>query len=259
MNKVIAKDWVLGFEIVEEYYDKWKDWFAYLVRELQVPAFFKIMKKMSHYYAFKNEYQAIGADEANVQISTVQYDIKDGERFDISYVGEDGKRHPCLILHASSFGSIERAMYAILEMAAKMELKGKAPMLPIWLSPEQIRLIPVSSEKHLKEVQKIAKKLEEANIRVGVDDREITVPKKVYEAKMSWIPRIIVIGDKEIQSKKYPVVIREKSGIKDEHREEMDLERVIKDMHEKTEDMPFRRMYLPREVSKRPIFVPWGK
>jgi threonyl-tRNA synthetase len=255
MNNVIAKDWVLGFEIVEEYYDKWKDWFSHIVKEMKVPAFFKIMKEMSHYYAFKNEYQAIGADGANVQISTVQWDVKDGERFNISYVGEDGQKHPCLILHASSFGSMERAMYAILEMAAKMEMKGKAPMIPMWLSPEQVRLIPVSSVKHLEKTQEISAKLEEADIRVGVDDRDMTVPKRVFDAKMKWIPRIIVIGDKEMESGKYPVVIREKSKIKEGHREDMKLEELINDVKEKTKGMPFRRMYLPREVSKRPIFV----
>lgn len=260
MDKVIAENnWVLGWEIVESYYNDWEDWFKKIVKDLKIPAFFKLMKKMTHYYAFKNEYQAIGADEANVQISTVQYDVKDGERFDISYVGDDGKRHPCIILHASSFGSIERALYAMLEKAAKDESNGKAPILPLWLSPEQARLIPVSTEKHMKKAEEIAEKLEQANIRVGIDDRNLTVPKKIYEAKMRWIPRIIAIGDKELKSDKLPAVIREKSGVKEEYRKTMSLKELIEDINSECQEMPFRPMYLPREISKRPVFVPWGK
>ena len=260
MDETIAKEhWVLGFEIVEEFYEKYKEFLIEIIKKIKVPAFFKLMKEMSHYYAFKNEYQAIFPDGNNLQISTVQWDIKNGERFNIRFTNRDGKKVPVpYIIHASSFGSIERAMAAILETGAWMEQDGKAPMFPVWLSPEQVRLIPVSCEKHMKKCEEIAEKLEKENIRVGIDDRDLTVPKKVFEAKRSWIPYIIVIGDKEIKSEKFPVVIREKSSLKKEYREEYTLKEFLNEIKEKTFDMPFRRLYIPRELSKRVIFVPWG-
>ncbi|MEM5836226.1 MAG: threonine--tRNA ligase [Candidatus Aenigmatarchaeota archaeon] len=260
MNEIIAKEhWVLGFEIVESFYEKYKEFFKKIIKEIKAPAFFKLMKEMSHYYAFKNEYQAIFLDGNNLQISTVQWDIKNGERFNICFIDKDGKRVPVpFIIHASSFGSIERAIAAILETGVWMEKEGKAPMLPLWLSPEQVRLIPVSTEKHLKKCEEIAEILEKEKIRVGVDDRDLTVAKKVFEAKKSWIPYIIVVGDRELKSEKLPVVIREKSTIKEEFREEMSLKELIKEIKEKVSDMPFRPLYIPRELSKRAIFVPWG-
>jgi len=260
MNETIAREhWTLGFEIVEEFYEKYKEFFKKIIKRIQVPAFFKLMKEMTHYYAFKNEFQTIFPDGNNLQISTVQWDVKNGERFNIRFVDKNGKKIPVpYIIHASSFGSIERAMAAILETAAWMEREKKAPMLPLWLSPEQVRLIPVSSEKHLKKCNEIAEILESEKIRVGIDDRDSTVPKKVFEAKRNWVPFIIVIGDKELKSKKLPVVLREKSSVKKEVRKDFSLKEFIKKLKEKTFGMPFRPLYIPREMSKRVIFVPWG-
>ncbi|MEM5829149.1 MAG: threonine--tRNA ligase [Candidatus Aenigmatarchaeota archaeon] len=260
MHETIAKEhWVLGFEIVESFYEKYKDFLKGIIKKIKVPAFFKLMKEMSHYYAFKNEYQAIFPDGNNLQISTVQWDVKNGERFNICFIDKNGNKVPVpIIIHASSFGSIERAVAAILETGNWMERENKAPMLPLWLSPEQVRLIPVSNEKHLKRCEEIADILEKEKIRVGVDDRDLTVAKKVFEAKKSWIPYIIVIGDKELKSEKLQVVIREKSSIKKEFRKEMSLKEFRKEVKEKTAEMPFRPLYIPRELSKRVIFVPWG-
>jgi len=254
---IAPNSWVMGWEGVEWFYEKNKEWLRNLTIEIGVPAFFKLSPEMSHYYAIKNEYQVIGADEANVQIATVQYDIKNGERFQIMYTGEDGERHPCVIIHASSFGSIERTLYALLEVAAKMEEEGKPPMLPVWLSPEQVRLIPVS-ERHIAKCNEIADALEKANIRVGVDDRELSVARKVRDAKTRWIPFIVVVGDKELETGKLPVVIRDMSTLKEDHIEELSLEDLIKEVTSRCAGMPFRRMYIPRELSKRIMFVAWG-
>ncbi|MBS7609038.1 threonine--tRNA ligase [Candidatus Bathyarchaeota archaeon] len=259
MDRVIAKgNWVLGWEGVEWFYEKHKAWLKDLCVKMGVPSFFKLTKEMTHYYAIKNEYQAIGADEANVQISTVQYDVKNGERFGIRYVAEDGRKLPCIILHASSFGSLERTLYILLENAAKDEERGKAPMLPLWLSPDQVRLIPVA-DRHLAKCREIAERLQSEGIRVSLDDRNLSVPKRVMDAKTSWVPYIIVLGDRELESDKLPVVVREKSGIQEEFRQAMSLPELIQEIREKCQGMPFRPSYLPMELSRRITFVPWGK
>jgi len=251
MNEVIAKDyWVMGFEIVEEFYEKYKNLFKRIVKKIKVPAFFKLMKKMTHYYAFKNEYQAIFPDGNNLQISTVQWDVKNGERFNICYVDEEGKRIPVpIIIHASSFGSIERALAAILETAAWMEKEGKPPTFPLWISPTQVRIIPVS-DKHVEDCKKVLEKIESEKIRVDIDDRKETVQKKIRDTELEWVPYILVIGPKEIKSKKVSVRIRKIGKV-----EVMELEELIKQIKDETKDKPFRQLPLPKLLSERPIFV----
>lgn len=253
MKETIAgENWVLGFEVVLEFFDKYKGFFKELVRKVGKPAFFKLMGEMTHYYAFKNEFQSIFANGDNLQISTVQWDVKNGERFDITFVNSEGERvFVPVIIHASSFGSIERAVAAILENAERMRREGMLPMLPVWLSPEQVRLIPVSNERHLKKCEAIAQALEASMIRVGVDDRELTVSRKVMDAKRSWIPYIVVIGDREVETDRLPIVIRELSTLKEEHRELMPVDDLISKIRGKTSGMPFRPLYQPRELSRR--------
>jgi len=258
MNMIAPGSWVLGWEGVEWFYEENKDWLRNLTVKMGVPAFFKLSREMSHYFAIKNEYQVIGADEANVQISTVQYDIKNGERFKIMYVGEDGKKHPCIILHASSFGSIERTLYALLEVAARMEEEGRPPMLPVWLSPEQVRLIPVA-ERHVAKCMEIADFLEKSRVRVGVDDRELSVARKVRDAKTRWVPFIVVVGDREVETNRLPVVIRDKSTLKEDYMKEMTVEELAEEVRSRCRGMPFRPLYVPRELSRRVTFVAWGR
>lgn len=257
LKNIMGNKWVLGWEIVEEYWEKHKKYFINIVKKMNCPSFVKLMPKMSHYYVFKNEYQAIGLDGANVQVSTLQLDVKDGERFDIKYLDEDGKRKPCFIIHTAPIGSIERAMYLILENTVYDEQAGKAPMLPLWLSPEQVRVIPVS-EKHLDFAKKVADEIGKDQVRVGVDDRDESIGKKVFEAKTSWVPYIIVVGDKELKTKKLPVVIRKDSTLKQDKKIMMSPAELVKEIKDKTRGLPYRPMYVNRLVSRRLVFVPWS-
>ncbi len=252
MDSIITKGrWVLGWEVVEEFYEKNKKWLFDMIKELGVPSFIKIMPERSHYYDMKNEFQSIEADEANTQISTVQLDTTNGERFGINYVGKDNKKHPCIIIHCSTFGSIERTICAILENAAIDEKQGRPPMLPLWLSPTQIRICPVS-DQYLKAAEKLSKEIELENIRVDIDDRVESVGKKISNSEKDWIPYVIVIGEKEAKSKTLPIRIRElgKGKVK-----EMSIKNLIKEIKTKTKDMPFKQLSLPKQLSKRPIFV----
>ncbi|MEM2941309.1 MAG: threonine--tRNA ligase [Thermoproteota archaeon] len=258
MESVIAGgNWVLGFEIVEEYYEKYRELFKRIVAALRVPAFFKLMREMTHYYAFKNEFQAIFPNGENLQISTVQWDVKNGERFNICYYDSDGVKKPVpIIIHASSFGSVERAVAAMLENAAGRVSAGRPPMLPVWLSPEQVRVIPVDVEKHLEQSMRVAERLEKEGARVSVDDRSLTVSKRVAEAKTHWIPFILVYGDREAQSNTLRIVVREESTLEKDHVEEMSLEEFAEYFRKRVEDMPTRPLYIPRELSRRVVFVP---
>ena len=124
----------------------------------------------------------------------------------------------------------------------------KTPILPLWLSPTQVRVCPVS-DKFIKDANKLADKLEKENIRVDVDDRTESIGKKVSDAQKEWVPFVIVYGDKEKKSKKLPIRIRETGKV-----ESMTIKKFTDKIKKETKGKPFRRLPLSRELSKRPIF-----
>ena len=124
------------------------------------------------------------------QCGTIQLDFQMPERFDLTYIGEDGEKHRPVMLHRVVFGSIERFIGIITEHFAGA--------FPTWLSPVQVRILPISTEKHAKYAIQIKEKLEANGIRVELDDRNEKVGYKIREAQVQKIPYMLVIGDKEM-------------------------------------------------------------
>jgi len=238
-------EYAVGFRIVEEFYNKHKKRIIEMLKYANKPAFIETLSGMKHYWAVKHEFQGIDSVNGNLQLSTVQLDVKDAETYGITYADKDGKNKGCIICH-SSIGSIERWMYVILEES----LKKKHPVLPTWLSPTQIRLIPISEEKHLKHCEKIAKQLEKENIRVDIDDEPQTLSKKILKSEEEWVPYTIVIGDKELNSDKINVRIRSMGKQK-----LLTMNTLLKNIKKSTKNMPFLPLPLPKLLSKRPRFV----
>ena len=140
------------------------------------------------------------------QLTTIQLDFNQPENFDMDYVGEDGKKHRVVVLHVAIFGSFERFMGILIE--------HYAGVFPLWLSPVQIKIIPVrvNHNEHAKQVFDLLKK---NNIRVELDDEEANLGGKVRDAKNKKIPYWIVIGDKEISSQKLTVENRDSTKTED--------------------------------------------
>ncbi|SOC03122.1 threonyl-tRNA synthetase [Ureibacillus xyleni] len=132
---------------------------------------------------------AIGKDET---LSTVQLDFLLPERFDLSYVGEDGKQHRPVVIHRGVVSTMERFVAFLTE-----EYKGA---FPTWLAPVQVEVIPVSNEVHYEYAQKVVAELRAAGIRVEMDDREEKLGYKIREAQMKKIPYMLVLGDKELEA-----------------------------------------------------------
>lgn len=240
-------EYVLAFRVVEQFYKENREWFRELVQIVGKPALIELLPEMKHYWVVKNEFQFIDSVKGNAQLCTVQLDIEDSERYGIYYVDEKGQKKGCIIVH-SSMGSIERWIYALLEQAAKDIKRGIAPMLPVWLSPIQVRIIPISPD-FLEESLRVSNELEKHEIRVDVDDRYETVSAKVRDAEREWIPYIVVVGKREIETGKLTVRVR-REGLK-----EMSLEELVKEILNKTSDKPKIPFYLPKLLSKRPQFV----
>jgi threonyl-tRNA synthetase len=232
-------EYAVAFRIVKEFYDKYKSNLIELLRYSKRPALIEVLSEMKHYWAVKHEFQGIDSVGGAVQLSTVQLDVDDAERYGIVYTDTDGKKKGCIICH-SSIGSIERWIYVLLEEA----LKHDKPALPFWLSPTQIRMIPVSQE-FLEDCLKIADGLD---ARVDVDDMDDKVGKKIRNAEMEWINMIIVVGEKEKGSGKLPVRMRSGEQIL------MTLEQLNEEIAKLSKGYPKARLPLPRLLSKRPAF-----
>jgi threonyl-tRNA synthetase len=125
------------------------------------------------------------------QMSTIQFDFNLPERFDMKYVGEDGKDHRPFMVHRALFGSIERFMGVLIEHY------GGA--FPTWLAPTQVVIIPVS-QNFSDYAEKIEAKLKEKNIKVSVDARNEKIGYKIRESETQKIPYMLIVGEKEVES-----------------------------------------------------------
>ena len=122
------------------------------------------------------------------QCGTIQLDFQMPERFDLTYIGEDGEKHRPVMLHRVIFGSIERFIGILIE--------HYAGAFPTWLSPVQVKILPIA-DSHNEYAQKIQRELEDNGIRVEVDERQEKIGYKIREAQLQKVPYMLVVGDKE--------------------------------------------------------------
>jgi len=247
----IPEDFELGIRVVKDFWDKNKDFVISLVKSYGKPALIEMWNKRFFYFIMKYELNFIDNLDKASALATDQIDVENGENYGIYFVDKDDKRKPVIILHQSPSGAICRVMYALLEKAAKEIKNGKNPILPLWLSPTQARIIPVS-DKYIKQAEELMSKMEKEKIRVDFDDRNKSVEKKIRDAEIDWIPYSIVIGKREIKSGLLPVRIRETGKLK-----KMKLEEFVKMVKKQTNGKPFRKLTLPKHLTKRPKFVAW--
>jgi len=208
----------------------------------------ELLPKRYSYWILKWEFNFVDNLDKASALSTDQIDIENAERYDISFKDENGKdKHP-LILHCSPSGSIERCVYALLEKAYQDQQQGKVPILPLWLAPTQVRIIPVS-DRFLKHAEEMSAAFEKNCIRADLDDRPLTIQKKVRDAETEWTNYVIVIGQREIDSGEISVRDRKQGKIRT-----LTLEALINEIKGKTSGAPFQPLTLPRKLSSRPQF-----
>ena len=232
------------FRATKDFYDENKDWMYSIGKKIGKPVLLEILPERKHYWSCKIDFAAIDYLGRPIENPTVQIDVESGKRFDITYLGEDGKEHYPTILHCSPTGSIERVICSLLEKTA-IELDEKAPMLPTWLSPIEVRIITVG-EDHKDFANELYDKINAENIRVDVDDRDESVGKKIRNAATEWIPYIFVVGDNEKESGVFSVTVRETG-----EKVDMTVDELIKEILDKTKGMPYRGLPLPKDISTR--------
>jgi threonyl-tRNA synthetase len=242
------KDYEIAVRFTKDFYEENKEFIASLAKIAGRPVLAEMWNERFFYYVLKWDFNFVDNQNKAAALSTDQLDVENARRYDITYVDEKGEKQYPLILHCSPSGAIERDVYALLEKAYKEQQHGKSPMLPLWLSPTQVRIIPIS-DNFLKDVEKTAEEVEAQNIRVDIDDRALTLQKKIREAEMEWVPYIIVVGKREIDSGMIPVRDRAAGKVRS-----MKLKQLINEIEETTLNKPFKALPLPKYLSKRPQF-----
>ena len=140
------------------------------------------------FYGPKLDFMVKDAIGRSWQLGTIQVDYNLPERFELEYVGADDKRHRPVMIHRAPFGSMERFVAVLLEHTG-----GK---LPLWLAPDQVSILPVS-EKFNDFAKKVCDLLNNSEIRASIDDRNVTIGKKIRENELKRIPFLLIVGEKE--------------------------------------------------------------
>jgi threonyl-tRNA synthetase len=241
-------DYEVGIRFTKEFFEENKKFIASLAKTIGKPVLAEMWSERFFYFVLKWDFNYVDNQDKAAALSTDQIDVENAKRYDIKFVDEKGEKQYPLILHCSPSGAIERDVYALLEKAYKEQKRGRSPMLPVWLSPTQVRLIPIS-DNFLKDVEKMAKEIEAHCMRVDIDDRALTLQKRVREAEMEWVPYIIVVGQKELESEVLPVRDRATGKMR-----RLKLKELLAETEKTVSDKPFRPLALPKYLSKRPQF-----
>lgn len=245
------EDFEIAIRFTKDFYNENKELIEKMVRKVNKPVLIEMWDTRFFYFVLKFEFNFVDTSDKASALSTVQIDVENAERYDITYTDSDGEIKRPTVLHCSPSGAIERCMYGLLEKAAMDIEKGQIATLPVWLSPTQIRVIPVS-DKHTNTAEKAASELK---YRVDYDDRELTLGKKIRDAGTEWIPYTVVIGDKEVETGKLTVTIRSESQPNKPFQQEMTVEELNERVGKEIAGMPYRGLALPKYLSKRAKFV----
>jgi len=153
------------------------------------------------FYGPKIDFMATDAIGREHQVATVQLDFVQPERFELEYLDEDGQKKTPVMIHCALLGSIERFLSVFIEHTA-----GK---FPVWLAPEQLRLIKVKDDPKIDEfANEVIAMAKEFGVRIELDDSNNSVGKKIRNAEVAKVPYSVVLGEKEVASGKLPVRIR---------------------------------------------------
>ena len=156
------------------------------------------------FYGPKIDIQIKTALGHDVTIPTCQLDFALPERFDLNFIGEDGKEHRPVVIHRAILGSSDRFISFLIE-----ETKG---FLPLWLAPIQVKILPIA-DRHIEYADSIKEKLQSMKVRVEVDTRAEKIGYKIREAQLQKVPYMLILGDKEVEANAVGVRARKDGDI----------------------------------------------
>lgn len=200
----------LIFRTTQEFWEDNKKWIFDLIEEEGQPAFLELWEDRYYYFILKFERPVLSAQNRSATLATIQIDVEsaleyveqDGkkrQKYNISFIDEDGEKKYPIILHTSPAGGLERILWGLLETANR-EIEHTVPGFKIWVSPIQVRILTIGKdqEDYAEELLDI---LNKQGYRTDFDDRDETLGKKIRQSEIDWIPYTIIVGDKEVKNK----------------------------------------------------------
>jgi threonyl-tRNA synthetase len=242
----LGRDYVSVYNITQSFLDSHKDYVMKLVKREGKPALLNFVPEGIYYWVLNIEYHIIDELERPREIATFQIDMGNAKRFAISYVDEKGAKQFPPIIHTAVIGSVERYLFTVLDQCARTEKLGGKPSLPLWLSPSQVRLIPVKPE-FLEHAKKLADQLAASHVRADIDDRDESLDRRVRDAELNWIPYIAVVGKREAETQM--LAIRRRT---DGKRYNVGLPELVKEIVGHSTGYPVMAQKLPTLISQRP-------
>jgi threonyl-tRNA synthetase len=164
------------------------------LKRMDIP--FKYIPGEAVFYGPKIDVKLVDAIGRPWQLTTVQFDFNLPRRFNLEYIGSDGHAHTPVMVHRALFGSIERFFGVLIE--------HYTGAFPVWLSPVQAVVLPIS-DKHLAYAQEVFAKLRQAKLRVQLDDRNEKLNARIRDAQLQKVPFMLVVGDREAQNQSVSV------------------------------------------------------
>jgi len=253
----LGLNYVPTIRVTEQFYAADDEaWVESLVAALDRPALLELLPERRHDWTAKVDFTAIDRAGRPLVSSSVQLDEERAERLGIECRTDESNktnepdeaqeetRHPTLV-HASVVSDIEDVVAALLDRAAEQDV----PRLPTWLSPTQVRFVPIG-ESHVEYCDGLVADLEAAGIRADVDDRDATVGERIARAEADWVPYYAVVGDREMENGEFGVNQRASGDETD-----MTFEELVATVEEDVGDLPRRPRYLPKHVSGHPHFT----
>ncbi|MBS3778049.1 MAG: threonine--tRNA ligase, partial [Candidatus Thermoplasmatota archaeon] len=245
----------MALRTTKEFYNDNKEFIVNLAKKVGKPILVELWDERIFYFVLKFEFNFVDKSDKASALSTDQIDIENGKRYDIRFTDTNGEQKHPLILHCSPSGAIERVMYALLEKQAIKMSKGEKAMLPLWLSPTQIRFIPISDE-FVDDCETYVQALKDHSdldfIRADIDDRDESVSRRIRDAEKEWIPITIVVGEKEKTAGRFKPRFR--SAELSDDKKVYAIEELAAIIDKFGKGMPTEPLPLPKLLSKRPRF-----
>lgn len=176
------------------------------------------------FYGPKLDFMAADSLGREWQVATIQLDMQQPERFDLTCINEKGEQERIVMIHAAIMGSIERFLSIMIE-----HLAGN---FPVWLSPVQVKVLPISDNQN-SYAEKIVEELKESGLRIELDDRSESIGKKIREASLQKIPYMLIVGEKEVKAKKVAVRARGEQDLGTMALKKF-IDKAVKEVEEKT-------------------------
>jgi threonyl-tRNA synthetase len=161
---------------------------------------YKLDEKGGAFYGPKIDIKIKDALGREWQTTTIQFDFNLPEQFGMTYMGKDGEEHEPYVVHRALLGSLERFFGVLIE--------HYAGAFPVWLSPVQVRLIPIA-DRHVEYARSVATQLEAAGLRVEVDDSNERMQAKIRDAQMQKVPYMLIVGDREMEADQVNLRLRD--------------------------------------------------